>query len=187
MERRRRMAEKRVNVDVPKNSIQNTVGIVVRIHEGRHSSKEIKKELKEFGLNKKYDAIFMKLDSDNIRKLKPLDAYVAYGYISQQLVEQLLQRRAYTKAETNKKHTLSDNLTIEKLLGEYNILCVNDLVHEIYNIGINFDIAKSLLCTFQLAAPVGGYEKKILHIHHEVEEKGGFIGNNMEEFITKII
>ena len=47
-----------------------TVGIVVRIHEGRHSSKEIKEDLRKLGLNKKYDAVFMKLDEKNIKQIQ---------------------------------------------------------------------------------------------------------------------
>ncbi len=47
---------------------QNTVGFVVRIHEGRHSNNEIKKDLAQLGLRKKYDGVFFNLDSDGIGK-----------------------------------------------------------------------------------------------------------------------
>ena len=188
MERRKRMAEKRSSVDVPKDSIQSTVGIAVRIHAGRHAAPEIKKALREMGLNKKYDAVFLRLDAEQIKKLKAFDAYVAYGYISNSLVKQLMQRRAYTSAVSGQRHTLSDNMVIEGLLGEKcGILCVSDLVHELYTVGEHFDVAKSLLCTFKLAAPVGGFEKDVLKVHDKVEEKGGFIGSDMEAFIAKIV
>lgn len=188
MERRKRMAEKRTRLDIPKGSMQNTVGLVVRIHAGRHASEDIKTALRDMSLNKKYDAVFMKLDKAAITKLKALDAYVAYGYISQASTEELLHRRAYTAAVNGTRQTLSDNTTIESLLGDkYNILCVSDLVHEIYNIGEHFDKAKSLLCTFKLASPVGGYEKEVLRVHDKVEEKGGFLGAEMEDFLRKIV
>lgn len=188
MERRKRTAERRATVDIPKGSMQKTVGIAVRIHQGRHSNPEIKKALAGMGLNKKYDAVFMKLDSASIQKLKAYDAYVAYGYISQALVEQLLQRRAYTDAISGARHTLSDNVVIEQLLGEKcNILCVSDLVHEIHSVGEHFDSALAILSTFKLAAPVGGFEKEVLKVHDQVEEKGGFIGKDMERFIEKIV
>ena len=175
-------------MDVPKGSIQSTVGLVVRIHAGRHTSPDIKKALRDMGLNKKYDAVFMQLDAAAITKLKPYDAYVAYGYISKASVEELLQRRAYTNAVSGQRHVLSDNIIIEKLLGEKcNILCVSDLVHEIHQVGPHFDSAKALLCTFKLASPVGGYEKDVLDKHDQVEARGGFLGSEMEGFLHKIV
>ena len=51
---------------VPKSQIKKTVGVAVRIHGGRHSNEIIKAELKALGLNKKYDAVFVKLDNDGI-------------------------------------------------------------------------------------------------------------------------
>lgn len=51
---------------VPKSQIKKTVGVAVRIHGGRHSNELIKAELKALGLNKKYDAVFVKLDNDGI-------------------------------------------------------------------------------------------------------------------------
>ena len=89
MERRKKMAEKRSTVDVPKGSIQETVGLVVRIHAGRHASDDIKLALRNMGLNKKYDVVVMKLDKTTITSLKPYDAYIAYGYISISSVEEL--------------------------------------------------------------------------------------------------
>ena len=187
MERRKRMANQRTHVDVPKGSIQDTVGIIVRIHAGRHTSEDIKATLRGMGLAKKYDAVFTKLDSECIKKLKAYDAYLAYGYVSMATVEQLLQRRAYTSAITGVRQTLSDNMTIEKLLGDINILCVSDLVHELYSVGEYFDKAKGLLCTFKLASPVGGYEKDVLQVHDKVEEKGGFLSDTMDSFLAKIV
>ena len=67
MERRRRETQKRRAV-VPKASILPTVGFVVRIHEGRHASKEIRETLRKIGLYKKYDAVMMKLDATSIGK-----------------------------------------------------------------------------------------------------------------------
>lgn len=119
--------------------------------------------------------------------MKPLDAYVAYGFISSKLVTELLQRRAYTLLDGAKK-PLNDNLTIEQVLGDKNILCLSDLSHEIHTVGENFDSALKILCPFNLSAPVGHFEKKILNTHDTVEEKGGFLGNSaMDEFLQKIL
>lgn len=185
MKRRKRETERRSHPDVPKSDIRLTVGVAVRIHEGRHSSTEIKEELRKLGLSKKYDAVFIRLDENGIRKLKPLDAYVAYGYISYKMTDELIHRRAYTDLG-GMKRPLSDNMAIEKALGDKGILCLNDLTSEVYNIGVNFDAALSVFKTFKLASPLGHYEKKVLHVHDAVEEKGGFLGDKMDQFLEKI-
>jgi large subunit ribosomal protein L7e len=186
MKRRRRETERRVHVDVPRGQLQGTVGVAVRIHEGRHSSSEIKEALRKLGLTKKYDAIFVHLDEEGIRKLKPLDAYVAYGYVTYKMVDELIHRRAYTDVG-GAIRPLKDNLVVEKVLGEYGILCLNDLADEIYRVGERFHLALGVLRTFKLAAPVGHYEKKVLNMHDGVEDKGGFLGEKMTEFLEKIV
>merc|ERR1712146_516283 len=75
-----------------------------------------------------YDAVFMKLDEKGIRNLKPLDAYVAYGYVNHKLVNELLHRRAYTDVDGGRR-PLNDNRAIEKAFGKYDILCLSDLAN----------------------------------------------------------
>lgn len=203
MERRKRQVA-RMNIEkLEKSSIQDKVGLVIRTHIGRHSSPDIKEQLRKLGLHKKYDAVFIKLDSPQIGKcvlaglsmcnmslciglLKPLDSYVTYGYISSNSVNELIRRRAHTNIAGRKK-ILSDNVTIENVLGEKGILCVSDLVHEIYNVGGNFDEVLKILVPFKLSSPVGGFEKKILNIHDEIEKLGGFVGDRIDSFLTKIL
>jgi len=186
MLRRKREAEKRRAPKVPKNSIKTTVGFVIRIHAGRHTNNDIKAELRKLNLNHKYDGVFMKLDEAAITHLKAFDAYVAYGYVTNKSVMDLLQRRAFAVVGGTRK-PLSDNLTVEEALGDKGILCLSDLAHEIYNVGPGFNDATKILSTFKLSAPIGTYEKKVLNVHDEVEEKGGFIGDGMEEFLAKIL
>jgi large subunit ribosomal protein L7e len=127
------------------------------------------------------------VDSFSVARLKPLDSYVAYGFLSAQLVHDLIHRRAYIQHGGVRTH-LSDNMVLENILGDRNILCLNDLAHEIFTIGPAFADCLSILVPFQLSAPVGGYERKILQIHDEVESKGGFLTENeLEIFIRKIL
>ncbi len=69
MQRRKRQENKRARVSVPQREIKPTCGFVVRIHQGRHASDDIKNYLRELKLNKKYDAKFIRLDEENIGKL----------------------------------------------------------------------------------------------------------------------
>jgi hypothetical protein len=70
MNRRKRQATARSRPDVDRDEMRPTVGLVVRIHGGRHASDLIKKDLRDMGLARKYDARFIKLDESAISKLK---------------------------------------------------------------------------------------------------------------------
>ncbi len=69
MKRRKREAERISSAKVTKDLTKGSVGLVVRIHKGRHASEEIKSNLRALKLNKKYDAIFAKLDEEQISKI----------------------------------------------------------------------------------------------------------------------
>ncbi len=101
-------------------------------------------------------------------------------------MHELIHRRAYTEFGGRRK-ILSDNITVEKALGSKGILCLSDLVHELFSVGSHFQDAVGILTTFRLSAPVGHFEKNILHIHENIESKGGFIGDSMDEFLNKIL
>jgi large subunit ribosomal protein L7e len=97
-----------------------------------------------------------------------------------------VHRRAFIKSDGNRV-ALCDNITVENALGGKGLLCLNDLVKEIYSVGPHFDDAVNFLTSFQLAAPVGNFEKKILNQNDKVEEKGGFLGLEMDNFLKKIL
>lgn len=99
---------------------------------------------------------------------------------------ELINRRAFTNAK-GARQPLSDNLTVETLLGHKGILCLSDMSDAIFSVGPHFEDATSILCPFKLSAPLGTYEAKVLRNKDEVEEKGGFIGDKMDEFLNKIL
>ena len=71
MQRRARKADSRSKPALGGHKIQETIGLAVRIHEGRHSAPEIKTALRSLGLNKKYDAVFVKLDESGLPNSSP--------------------------------------------------------------------------------------------------------------------
>jgi large subunit ribosomal protein L7e len=52
---------------------------------------------------------------------------------------------------------------IEQSLGKFNIICVEDLIHEIFTVGPNFKYASNFLWPFKLNTPTGGWRKKTNH------------------------
>lgn len=61
-------------------------------------------------------------------------------------------------------------------LGKFNIICVEDLIHEIYTVGPHFKEAANFLWPFKLSSPSGGYKKKL---NHFIE--GGDAGGRAEK------
>lgn len=60
---------------------------------------------------------------------------------------------------------ISDNSVIEGTLGKAGIICVEDLIHEIYTVGPNFKAANNFLWPFKLSNPNGGFRQKLLHFN----------------------
>ena len=60
--------------------------------------------------------------------------------------------------------------------GKWGIICVEDLIHEIFTTGPRFKYANNFLWPFKLSSPRGGYRKKG---NHYVE--GGDYGNREDK------
>lgn len=89
--------------------------------------------------------------------LRLVEPYVTYGYVicrrwcemsfiippspfsepNLKTVRELIYKRGYGKVN-RQRVPLSNNSVIENALGKYDILCVEDLVHEIFTVGPNF-------------------------------------------------
>lgn len=66
-------------------------------------------------------------------------------------------------------------------LGKHNIICIEDLIHEIYNVGPAFTQSTNFMWPFKLNTPTGGLDKKRLHFI-----EGGQHGNR-EQFINNLV
>ncbi|MCJ1324797.1 60S ribosomal protein L7 [Thelotrema lepadinum] len=105
----------------------------------------------------------------------------SYGYPNLKSVRELIYKRGYGKVD-RQRIPLTDNSIIEESLGKYGIICMEDLIHEIYTVGPNFKQASNFLWPFKLSSPTGGFRKR--KFKHFVE--GGDTGNR-EEKINALI
>jgi large subunit ribosomal protein L7e len=84
------------------------------------------------------------------------------SYPNLKSVKELIYKRGYGKL--NKARTpLTDNSIIEEALGQFGIICIEDLIHEIYTVGPHFKEANNFLWPFKLSCPLGGLKKKRNH------------------------
>lgn len=113
--------------------------------------------------------------------IKIVEPYIAYGYPSIKTVRDLIYKRGYGKVK-KERIPLTDNQIIEDNLGKFGILCVEDLIHEIFTVGPNFKQASNFLWPFKLSNPTGGFRTR--KFKHFVE--GGDLGNR-EDKINALI
>lgn len=111
--------------------------------------------------------------------LRIIDPYIAWGYPSLKIVRQLIYKRGFAKYN-NCRLPLTNEL-IQRKLGARKLICVEDLVHEIYTVGPHFKQASAALWTFKLNNPSGGFKKKGRHF-----VEGGDFGNR-EEYINELL
>jgi len=127
------------------------------------------------------NGVFIRLTKATMEMLKIVEPFVAYGYPNQKSVRELIYKRGYGKVD-KQRVALTDNEMIEEQLGKYGIICMEDLIHEIYTVGPNFKQAANFLWPFKLNSPNGGFRKR--KFKHFVE--GGDLGNR-EEQINELI
>lgn len=113
--------------------------------------------------------------------LKIVEPFVTYGYPNLKTVRELVYKRGYGKVN-KQRLPLSDNQIIEEHLGQYGIVCIEDLIHEIYTVGPNFKQASNFLWPFKLSSPTGGFRPR--KFKHFIE--GGDLGNR-ENFINDLV
>ncbi|KAJ9254438.1 hypothetical protein DTO271D3_3845 [Paecilomyces variotii] len=127
------------------------------------------------------NGVFVRLTKATQEMLTIVNPYIAYGYPNLKTVRELIYKRGYGKVD-KQRIALSDNQIIEENLGKYGIVCMEDLIHEIYTVGPNFKQASNFLWPFKLSNPTGGFRTR--KFKHFIE--GGDTGNR-EDHINALV
>lgn len=127
------------------------------------------------------NGVFVKYTKATAEMIKIVEPWVAYGYPNLKSIKELIYKRGYGKVD-KQRIALTDNSIIEENLGKYGIVCMEDLVHEIYTVGPNFKQACNFLWPFKLSNPNGGFHTR--KFKHFIE--GGDLGNR-EDKINALI
>ena len=114
--------------------------------------------------------------------LKIVEPFVAWGYPNLKSVRELIYKRGYAKTEKKQRIPLTDNEIIETQLGKFGVVCMEDLIHEIFTVGPNFKQTNNFLWPFKLSNPTGGFRQR--KFRHFVE--GGDLGNR-EDYVNALI
>jgi len=175
--RLKRLAKAKSNFHVPS---EPSLAFVMRIRGIRGVHPRVKKVLRLFRLRQINNGVFMKLNKATVQMLRIAEPYIAWGYPNLKSIRELIYKRGFGKVN-KMRIPLSNNLVIEKALGRNNIICIEDLVHEIFTVGDHFKKATNFLWPFKLNNPKGGWRKKANHF-----ADGGDFGNR-EQYINQLL
>merc|ERR1712179_862588 len=175
--RLRRMAKRDGNFYVPAEA---KLAFVIRIRGINQVSPKVKKALQLLRLRQINNGVFVKLNKCSLNMLRLVEPYVAWGYPNLKTIRDLVYKRGFAKVN-HQRIPILNNEVVEGVLGGCDIICVEDLVHEIFTVGENFKKANNFLWPFKLSCPTGGMRKKT---NHFVE--GGDHGNR-EDFVNQLV
>jgi large subunit ribosomal protein L7e len=154
---------------------------VIRIKGINKISPKPRKVLQLLRLLQINNGVFLRLTKATTEMLKLVEPYITYGSPNLKTVRELIYKRGYGKVH-GQRIPLSDNSVIENALGKSGLICIEDLIHEIFTVGPNFKVANNFLWPFKLSCPNGAWNKR--KFKHFIE--GGDFGNR-EDFINELV
>ncbi|GAB1603021.1 60S ribosomal protein L7-like isoform X1 [Argonauta hians] len=166
--RLRREARKAGNYYVPDGA---KLAFIVRIRGINGVHPRPRKIMQLFRLRQINNGVFVKVNKATLQMIKICEPYITWGYPNLKSVRELIYKRGYGKIE-RRRIPLTDNALIERKLGRFGIICMEDLIHEIYTVGKHFKYASNFLWPFKLNNPRGGWVRKYNHYND-----GGDFGN----------
>jgi large subunit ribosomal protein L7e len=169
--RLKRQAKKHDNFFVPD---EPRLAFVMRIRGVNGVSPKPRQVMKLFRIRQINNGVFIKLNKATLNMLRLADPYITWGYPNLKSVRDLVYKRGYGKVQ-GRRIPLS-NAVVEKALGKFNMICVEDIIHEIYTVGPHFKQATNFLWQFKLNNPTGGWRKKTNHF-----VTGGDFGNREDK------
>eukprot|EP00873_Tetraselmis_striata_P036855 jgi/Tetstr1/457119/TSEL_043769.t1 len=140
------------------------VMFVIRIRGINDMHPKSRKILQLLRLRQINNGVFMKVNKATINMLRRVEPYITWGYPNLKTVKELIYKRGYGKVNGN-RIPLTDNSVIEQVLGKHNIICIEDLIHEIVTAGPAFKQASNFLWPFKLSAPLGGFTNEAPALH----------------------
>ncbi|XP_027123319.2 large ribosomal subunit protein uL30y-like isoform X1 [Coffea arabica] len=148
---------------------------VIRIGGKNDMHPNTRKVLYSLRLRRVFNGVFLKANGRIMEILKKVEPYITYGYPNLKSVKDLIYKKGVAKFE-KQRVPLTDNNIVEQALGQFNIICLEDIVNEITNVGPHFQEVSSFLCPFTLNKPV-----KALQGKRRRYKDGGDSGNREDD------
>ncbi|KAL4844207.1 hypothetical protein H8958_008280 [Nasalis larvatus] len=120
------------------------------------------KRIDGMSLLKIFSGVFVKVTSQNLKMLHIVETYMTWAFPNLKSVRELIIKRGQAKVK-NKIIPLTDNTVIEEHLGQFGVICLEDLIYEIAFPGKHFQISW-FLSPFHLSVT-----------HHATKNRVGFL------------
>ncbi|ELP93086.1 60S ribosomal protein L7, putative [Entamoeba invadens IP1] len=174
--------EAMINGDLYAEAEQKLI-VAIRIRGINNVSPKIRKTLKLLKLRQINNAVFIRANASTLKMLKIVEPYITYGYPSLKTVSDLIYARGALKMKGDRQKITSNELVKKVFDKRADIVCVEDIVHEIFTVGKNFKLVNSALAPFKLNNQKGKLARKNKKIHFIL---GGAFGNR-ETMINKLL
>lgn len=113
-------------------------------------SPKVRKVLQLFRLLQINNGVFVKLNKATINMLRICEPYITWGYPNLKSVRELIYKRGFAKVN-GQRIPITSNKIIEDRLSKSGIICVEDLIHEIFTVGPSFKYASNFLWPFKVS------------------------------------
>eukprot|EP00835_Amoeboradix_gromovi_P005877 NODE_604_length_6199_cov_0.403115.p3 type:complete len:251 gc:universal NODE_604_length_6199_cov_0.403115:2432-1680(-) len=161
--RERRIAKRDGNYFV---EAEPKVVLVIRLKGINKIPPKPRKIMQLFRLYQINNAVLLRMSKATKNMLKIIEPYCAWGTPNLKTVKHLVYKRGFAKINTAKTGStlqripLHSNSLIEEHLGKFDLICIEDLIHELITVGPNFKSANSFLWPFKLSHPTGGFRPR---------------------------
>ncbi|CCW64084.1 unnamed protein product [Phytomonas sp. EM1] len=160
------------------------VAVVTRIRGIAKVPPKQRKILQLLRLRQIFNTVFVKLNKPIENMLRAVEPYIAYGYPSLSTIRALVYKRGYLKVN-GQRIKIVDNQIVKDKYNNDDVVCVEDVVNQIYTCGKHFRTVTHGLWPFKLAPPAGGMNQKRRHF-----VEGGDFGNRellINRFLARMI
>jgi len=160
------------------------LAVVIRIRGINQVDPKTKKILQLLRLRQIHNATFVRLNAATIKMLRLVEPYVTYGTPNLKTIRELIYKRGFVKVHGKRIPLTSNGIIVQKFHSQ-RLLCVEDLIHQIYTQGRHFKRVNRFLWPFKLSSPKKGYKQKTKHF-----QEGGDAGNRedkINEFVQRMI
>jgi len=147
-------------------------------------SKKVKSVFRDFGLRARHSMTFILNNEESARKLLEVKPYAYWGVPSFKNIYNLVHKKAVfvDKEAAVKRVVLSDNMLIEKHLGDLGVICTEDLAHVIHTGGKGFEEVMR-----RLAPVCMGDSKKADGMVEKKKHDAGDLKHNINKVLAKLM
>eukprot|EP00656_Telonema_subtile_P028941 TRINITY_DN3174_c0_g1_i4.p1 TRINITY_DN3174_c0_g1~~TRINITY_DN3174_c0_g1_i4.p1 ORF type:complete len:241 (+),score=58.82 TRINITY_DN3174_c0_g1_i4:70-792(+) len=156
------------------------IAVVTRIRGIAQVAPKQKKILQLLRLRQIFNTVIVKLNKPMHQMLRMVEPYIAYGYPSLATVRELVYKRGHLKVR-GQRVKINDNKQIKDKFNNKDVVCVEDIVNQIYTAGKHFRTVTNGMWHYKVAPPKGGFKQKRRHF-----VEGGDYGNR-ETLINRFL